>query len=450
MVNNYPFIWSVEKMKINKCSNIEQLKTYEGGKASKIDVLEELRRSTMSCLLWENDFYEDGESIATRITSLIKKCVKRGLVNEVINIMLDTKAAKLRHCPLWMIVGIFKAGAKVDKEIIAKILTRPDDMGELIALYMKDGKKPLPNAMKKGIAIAFTKFDEYQLAKYNRQAVYKLVDIANLCHPKSTEAIDKLMKDELTTPLTWEVELSKAGSKSDNKKKAWLKMLESKKLPSMAFLKNVRGILGCGIDKTDVINYLKDIKAGMLLPIDFIRAGFNCPEIENEIEGKMFETFANKEKTAGKTAILVDVSASMDTQRLNYALALAMIGREKYDDVNIYSFSDEVQKIPNRRGFALADAIDKSQEHWGTELWSAVKSVTERHKFDRIIVVTDEQAKDSFTSDIKLGNAQMYIINVATYTNGVGYENNVTHINGFSDKVFDAIDGYEKLQKNEK
>ena len=437
-------------MKINKSANKVQIKTYEGGKAAKINALEELRRSTMSCLLWENEFYEDGESIATRITKLIDKCVKQGLTNEVINVMLDAKAAKLRHCPLWMIVGIFKAGAKVDKETIAKILTRPDDMGELIALYMQDGKKPLPNAMKKGIAIAFAKFDEYQLAKYNRQAVYKLVDIANLCHPKVTEAIDKLVKGTLETPKTWEVLLSAAGSDKKKKKDAWLNMLESKKLPSMAFLKNVRGILECGINKSDVTKYLKDIKPGMLLPIDFIRAGQNCPEIENEIEVKMFETFAGKDKILGKTALLVDVSGSMNTERLKYALALAMIGREKYDDVSIYSFSNIIERIPNRRGFALGDAIYKSQIHLGTEMWKSIREVSSKDKFDRIIVITDEQTCDSYSSDIKLGDTQMYIINVASYDKGVGYWHNITHINGFSDKVFDAIDGFENLSKNEK
>ena len=51
-----------------------------------------------------------------------------------------------------------------------------------------------PNAIKKGMAIAMQKFDEYQLAKWNRNANYKLVDIVNLCHPKVTEAIDKLVE----------------------------------------------------------------------------------------------------------------------------------------------------------------------------------------------------------------------------------------------------------------
>ena len=130
----------------------------------------------------------------------------------------------------------------------------------------------------------------------------------------------------------------------------------------------------------------------------------------------------------------------MNGERLKYALALAMIGREKYDDVSIYSFSNIIERIANRRGFALGEAIDKSQIHWVTEMWKSIREVSSKSKFDRIIVITDEQTCDSYSSDIKLDDTQMYIINVASYDKGVGYWHNITHINGFSDKVFDRHD----------
>ena len=274
-------------MKTNKAIEKEPIYTHEGGKASKINSLEELKRATMSCLLWENEFYEDGVSIADRISSLVNKCINQGLYNDVIEILKKVKFdMRLRHCPLWMIVSIFKAGQKVSKELISEILTRPDDMGELISLYHKDGKKPLPNQMKKGIALAFEKFDEYQLAKWNKNANYKLVDIANLCHPKVTDAIDKLVKGTLETPKTWEVLLSSAGSDETKKKDAWLDLINSKKLPDMALLKNIRGMLNVGVSKETIVNRINDIQNGKLLPIDYIRAGQNNPTLESEIENK--------------------------------------------------------------------------------------------------------------------------------------------------------------------
>lgn len=429
-------------MKTNKFIEKESVYTYEGGKASKINSLEELKRATMSCLLWENEFYEDGVSIAERISTLVKKCVDNGQLNDVIDILKKVKFdMKLRHCPLWMIVSIFKAGQKVSKELISSILTRPDDMGELISLYNKDGKKPLPNQMKKGIALAFAKFDSYQLAKWNKRVNYKLVDIANLCHPRVTDAIDKLIKGGLETPKTWEVLLSSAGSDVTKKKDAWLELINSKKLPDMALLKNIRGMLNVGVSKKTIVNRINDIQNGKLLPIDYIRAGQNNPTLESEIENKFLSTFT-KEKVSGKTAILVDVSGSMDGDRLKYALSLAMIGREMYENVDIYSFSNETVLVPNRRGFALAEAIDKSQRHGGTYMWASIEKIS-KQDYERILVITDEQAHDSPSKKI---SANMYIVNIASYNKGVGYTlgTNITHINGFSDKVFDYIVEVEK------
>ena len=429
-------------MKINKAIKREPVYTYEGGKASHISEFEELKRATMSCLLWEDEFYEDGISIADRIATLTEKCIKNGYYKEVMALLNLVKFdMKLRHCPLWMIVSIFKAGGTVNKNIIADILTRPDDMGELLALYNKDGKKPLANQLKKGIALAFEKFDEYQLSKWNRNANYKLVDIANLCHPKKTEAIDKLIKGTLSTPETWEVLYSAAGKDIEKKKESWNVLLNNNKLPDMAFLKNIRNMLEVGISKDIIVNRINNIRNGKLLPIDYIRAAENNPSIENELETKFLSSF-NKPKLEGKTAILVDVSGSMyfNKDRTKYANALAMIGREMCENVDIYTFSNDNVLVPNRRGFALIDAIDKSQEHRGTYLWKSV-SIASDKDYNRIIVITDEQ---SYDSPVQAKNNNCYIVNVSTYNKGVGYEYGYKHINGFSDKIFDYIFEIEK------
>lgn len=429
-------------MKINKAIKREPVYTYEGGKASHISEFEELKRATMSCLLWEDEFYEDGISIADRITTLTEKCIKNGYYKEVMALLNLVKFdMKLRHCPLWMIVSIFKAGGTVNKNIIADILTRPDDMGELLALYNKDGKKPLANQLKKGIALAFEKFDEYQLSKWNRNANYKLVDIANLCHPKKTEAIDKLIKGTLSTPETWEVLYSAAGKDIEKKKESWNVLLNNNKLPDMAFLKNIRNMLEVGISKDIIVNRINNIRNGKLLPIDYIRAAENNSSIENELETKFLSSF-NKPKLEGKTAILVDVSGSMyfNKDRTKYANALAMIGREMCENVDIYTFSNDNVLVPNRRGFALIDAIDKSQEHRGTYLWKSV-SIASDKDYNRIIVITDEQ---SYDSPVQAKNNNCYIVNVSTYNKGVGYEYGYKHINGFSDKIFDYIFEIEK------
>ena len=70
-------------------------------------------------------------------------------------------------------------------------------------------------------------------------------------------------------------------------------------------------------------------------------------------------------------------------------------------------------------------------------MWGAIRSLKDKG-YERLVVITDEQASWERGVDGKnFGKA--YIINVATYQRGVGYDNGYIHINGFSDGVFDYM-----------
>ncbi len=430
-------------MKKNKKNT---LTTYENGKASKINAFEELERTVCACLLWEDGFYENGISVSERIQTLINSINDN---QKIIDLIKKAKFdMKLRHCPLYMISCLLAKGVTGLKDLIEEIVTRPDDMGELLALY-KTNNYSLSNSIKKGLAKAFTKFDEFQLAKWNRKAEYNLVDIANLCHPKPTEAINKLMNGTLKTPETWEVLISEAGSDIEKKKNAWEKLLLKNKIPDMAFLKNIAGISRSGVDKKLIKDRISKISLNKLLPIDYIRAGIMNPNFESEIEKVFLKNMSkNKDKISGKTLILVDVSGSMECTSknskfscLDYACSLAMIGREISEYVEIWTFSQIEKLVPSRRGFALRDAINYSQGHWGTNLGESLNSINKKTKYDRIIIITDEQTSDTIPNAM---TEKSYIINVSTCQRGVGYKQGYIHISGFSDSVFDYIKEIEK------
>ena len=55
--------------------------THEGGPAKIINVEQSLRRSVLSCLLWEREFYEDGQAIAERIGLLADQVSLFSLAN---------------------------------------------------------------------------------------------------------------------------------------------------------------------------------------------------------------------------------------------------------------------------------------------------------------------------------------------------------------------------------
>lgn len=113
-----------------------------------------------------------------------------------------------------------------------------------------------------------------------------------------------------------------------------------------------------------------------------------------------------------------------------------MIGREMFDALRVFTFSNELVEVPGRRGFALRDAITGSQAHGGTELGKAIRSIP---ACERLIVITDEQSRDS------VPNRKGYLINVASAKNGVGYGDWV-HIDGWSDKVLEYIARYETMK----
>ena len=51
------------------------------------------------------------------------------------------------------------------------------------------------------------------------------------------------------------------------------------------------------------------------------------------------------------------LSAQSEMTRLDAACGLAILAREICDEVEVFTFSNDVVKVPPRRGFALRDAI---------------------------------------------------------------------------------------------
>ena len=54
-----------------KLNKSKAVRTHEGAKGRAFTPEHELRRAVMSCMLWEDQFYEDGVSIADRIGKLV-------------------------------------------------------------------------------------------------------------------------------------------------------------------------------------------------------------------------------------------------------------------------------------------------------------------------------------------------------------------------------------------
>lgn len=461
----------------NTASKKALIYTHEGAVAVSIDPVQQLRRSVMSCMLWENEFYEDGQSIADRIANTVKEVLKqKGGAEMVAGIACEARSKmKLRHVPLLLLVALIRAQTDAARAVVAdtilNVIQRPDELGELLSLYWKEKKQPLTAQMKKGLASAFRKFDAYALGKWNSDnSAVKLRDVLFLTHGKpqdeaQAEVWKKLADKTLESPDTWEVALSGGA----DKKETFARLLREASLGAMALLRNLRNMQEAGVDMGLIREGLSKMKTERVLPFRFITAAKYAPKLEPELEQAMIRCLASQTKLPGKTILIVDCSGSMHGQisakseldRLSAAAALAMLLREVCDEVAVYATAgDDAMRIhatmlvPPRHGFALRDLLSYNETSrkiggGGIFLKQVIEYVREHEKgtADRIIVFTDEQDCDLVNkpASAKPFGKNNYLINVASAQNGIGY-GPWTHIDGFSEAVVDYIAHSEEFQ----
>lgn len=412
--------------------------THEGAPAAKLTAEQMLRRSVLSCLLWEDEFYEDGQTIADRIAALAAEVAPETVAALAIE---AREQMKLRHAPLMLLVALIRKGGPLVAPTIERVIQRADELTELVALYWRHAtgqkKPPLSKQMKTGLARAFVKFDAYQLAKYDREGPVRLRDVLFLCHAKPKDEAQglvwkQLVDKSLASPDTWEVALSGGADKGET----FARLLTERKLGYLALLRNLRNMDQAGVDEALVKDAILGRRgAERVLPFRYVAAARAAPRFEPWLEQALIETVLEQPVMDGRTLILVDVSGSMDWKlsarsdltRMDAAATLAAIVP---GDVRVFTFSNSVVEVPPQRGMAGVDAIVSSQPHGGTELGKAVAAMNAiRH--DRLIVITDEQSADRVPDPVA---AKAYMINVASAKNGVGY-GAWTHIDGFSENV---------------
>lgn len=416
-------------------------KTHEGAPARAITPEQELRRSVLACLLWENEFYESGKTISDRIASLVPTVAP----DRVAGLAVEARSQMhLRHAPLFLVREMARHASHrpLVRATLAAVIQRADELAEFLAMYWKDKKQPLAKSVQRGLADAFGKFNGYQLAKYNRDNPVKLRDVLFLSHAKpkdeaQTALWKQLVDGTLSAPDTWEVELS-AGK---DKRETWTRLLAERKLGAMALIRNLRNMTEAKVDDATIRTALVEMKPDRVLPFRFIAAARIMPRFVAELERAMLRNLEGQPKLTGMTFVLVDVSGSMDValsaksdmHRTDAGAGVAVCAREICQASRVFTFSDGLVEVPTYRGLALVDAIQRSQPHSSTNLGAAVSRLNQE-SYDRLIVITDEQSHDRVPGP----NGKGYVINVASAKPGVGY-GPWQHIDGWSDRVLDYV-----------
>lgn len=443
--------------------------THEGTPAPRLTPIKSLRRAVLTSLLWEDSFYESGSEIGATIAALVTQCKPEIVAALAVE---AREQMYLRHVPLFLVreLARIKGQGALVATTLARVIQRPDELGEYLALYWKDAadadKDSISAGSKRGLAKAFGKFSAYQLAKYDRDSVVKLRDVLRITHAKPKDAEQaalwkQVIARELKTPDTWETELS--GGKAP--KETWERLLQENKLGGLAFLRNLRNMTAANVND-DLIRTRFSGPFEKVLPFRFIAAARHAVRFEPEIERAMLRSIAELPKLCGVTALIIDTSPSMwgtkvsaksELDRFDAAAALAILARELCESVHIWAFNERAYEVPARRGFALRDALSATKA--GASCGGLAVSAANERGYDRIIVLTDGQwhfmanggpfAQDHYLRDGKAQDVapapltdKAYMINVAPYVHSVG-GGKWQSVDGWSERILDYIRALE-------
>lgn len=353
-------------------------------------------------------------------------------------------------------------GKQWTKDFFNSVVYRPDDMTEIIAYYLNKYGKPLPNALKKGFSMAFQRFDEYQLAKYrNAGAKVSLVDVVNLVHPEHTEAIGRLVNDQLRQHGTWEDQLSEAGQTSKPKSEVWGGLLKEGRLGYFALLRNLRNIAEQAPQYVDLaceqLQDRKRIKGSLVLPFRFQTAieqiqqvsGKGIRDILSALSTALEISMDNVPVFDGKTLVVLDESSSMEGRPITIGSLFAAV-LYKSNDADLLTFTDRAryQNLnPADSVLSIAGRLKENLIGRGTNFHSIFE--TANQPYDRIIILSDMQGWIGYNTPSGTFNnwKQSYECNPYVYSFDLqGYnsmqfpENQVLCLAGFSDKVFDIME----------
>lgn len=367
------------------------------------------------------------------------------------------------------------AGFEWAKSFYDKVVVRPDDMTEILAYYLSNktgkGKAKFPNALKKGFATAFDKFDGYQIAKYKGENKdVKLVDVVNIVHPVPTdrnkEALNLLINGKLKNTETWEAKLSAAGQAAEGeedlsklKAEAWGELISAKKIGYFALLRNLRNIISQAPSAVDAACEMlvseNLIKKSRVLPFRFATAYDEISKLGSDssvrkvlvaINQALEVSLVNVPKFDGETLVVMDVSGSMSGRPSEIASLFGAI-LAKVNSCDVMTFSTDAQyKSYNPLDSVMTIRGSFRYSGGGTNFKAIFNKANK--KYDRVIILSDMQGwighttpSSEFASYKKKHGANPYVYSWDLA--GLGTlqfpESNVFGLAGFSDKVFDIM-----------
>jgi spermidine/putrescine-binding protein len=325
-----------------------------------------------------------------------------------------------------------------------------------------------------------------------------LRDALFLVHPKAKDEMqqsifNKIAKNELQIPYTWETALSALGQKkfeNDLAKKAafklkWQELIDSGKVGYMAMMRNLRNILQAEVSYDHIVkvcNYLSNPNAvanSKQLPFRFLAAYreikiLNYEHVSlvlNALEDAVVASVSNMKGFDEKVKVLIacDVSGSMQkaispkskVMLYDIGLMLGMLMQLKCKRVVSGMFGEtwKIINMPTRNVLANVDSYYRREGEVGyaTNGYKVIDDLIHRKVvMDKVLLFTDVQLWNNQNNQASIQNswnvykkmvphAKLYLFDLAGYGNSPIdlKDNDVSLIAGWSDKVFDVLNAIE-------
>ena len=373
--------------------------------------------------LYGNDtFYANDQKRVERLETAITKCVVRGNLDFVANaIVYGRKVMNIRTMPIVAAVLFAKVVRDCKKEypdmkyVIRDVIRRADQLTDLFAyaLTVFGDKKHIPRAVLKGIGLAFHKFDEYQFAKYKGgNKTITLSAALRLSHPQNATPeqgaiFEKIIKDTLSIPDTWETKLSINGQLGHDKltdTALWTELLTSGKVGYLALMRNLRNIHNANVSLSVIREHVIDVitnpdlvqKNGML-PFQYDRAMMALDDCKTDIAKALRSAVAtavdhavvNMRPLGNRVWIILDESGSMkhdshDKQNkklpnaayiASHFVAALMKTHNNVDKFHITGFATSARTIRPLKGnvYDIQSTIYKNITGGGTAIKTALQ-----------------------------------------------------------------------------
>lgn len=450
----------------------------------------------------ESTFYSEGN----RFVELVRSVTQSDpvWVAQYLNWLRNT--ANIRTSAIVGAAEYVVAGGPNGRSVVKSVLVRADEPAELLAYWINTYGKAVPQPIKRGIRDSAQRlYNERNFARWDsKSAGVRMADVVELTHPKPSgpiqsdlfkymledrrgrgnlegKALDNLIarskcesRDDYLKELvkgnptiSWE-NVSSAGSGAMTADD-WVSLYP--RMGYMAQLRNLNNLDKAGVDlkiKYSIGAHLADpneVAKSKQLPLRFYSAYKNVSDDawKSYLSTALDHSLANVPKVRGKWLVLVDASGSMwwemsKKSNLNYYETATVFGAAfaKANDADIRTYSNSLSPVLPTKGKNTMRIVrdlsgDEYAHRGGTSTAGCLAAAYAEHKYDGVLLLTDEQYNGSYYGDgdpsgVIPKNVPLYTFNLAGYQTGHFAGPNRITVGGLSDAAFSMIANAEGMR----